>query len=1238
MDDRNIFLEALNHPKPEERAAYLSEACGNDAELRQRVELLLAAHEDAGSFLEKTPDELLATLGQQSEIDLDSWKELLTPSGNEDSLGMLGHYEILELIGRGGMGVVFSARDPQLNRVVAIKVLAPELAANAVSVQRFLREAQAAAAVSHDHVVTIHAIDKQARPPLIVMERIAGQSLQEKIDKEGSLDVKSILRIGMQTASGLAAAHKQGLIHRDIKPSNILLENGIERVKLTDFGLARAVDDIGMTRTGQITGTPQYMSPEQAQGHAIDHRTDLFSLGCVLYAMCTGRAAFRAESAVAVMHRVVHEAPRPIREMNEDVPVWLCRIVEKLMEKEPDRRFSSASEVEDLLGRHLAHLQQPESVPLPELMQNPTPQSVPQIESEPTFVTRTFLGVGLTCLAYTIFVVLVHDYYWLTSWGKAVIVPVLMSAFLSFPVGLLAMNAYWDFPRRKRYWWVFAAAVAAVIPWNPILLLALPWTLLVLSKLRRPEMRQAFGFADTSVHSPSASSDSQSGPRSLTVGHALVNAFTVRRFLAVCFLVILALSLKAAHEVFEHANDFAPDHPPQGQLVVNAGYEDVTVRYKGSAYSATSYHAHERSLAPGEYTIIASRSLGDGSYAFHVENCTVRQGETTTIDLEQELASPGIHDFDSIQPLLADSPKIATLHITVDDPDVRLTINGVDWDIAGKGPQTVPLQPGGYAFLGMHGSEKAFEQAIALKAGEERSLTLESNWGSGAESTESNSNTQGELLSTIRLWNRWKQRGEMSPILAIDENKDGTWMASGHRSGFLYLWDLYYLGESLYGFRATNQNSRTYDIEFSPDGRSIAWVEFNGQLRLRKTAAHQVTTSDKFDQVNDAFRSLAWTPDSQTILVGGRGKLYVWNIDQHEGPVATVDVPGNALVLDIAYSPRDNEFATALADGNIILWTFEQSTPTLKTILREAGGKPAHSGEANAITYSPTEPLLVSCGADGDVKGWASGDSERPLWTQNYVNEKALLSVQISHNGKMCAAVGEDRQLHLFDIHTQKSLIEGPLEGTEIHDAEITAVRFSWSDDILTTASTDGFIKKWYYQGAAKTAENSVDWILLLSEAASIPLNEWNTLSGDIKGPDTIAVRGEPLSLVLLNLNPFEAAKANEKVRQDFWYLTETIPKPNEIGDAISISREQGYVSFLQPEYITNVGADESGGSVVGFAGFTVSKLYSGRVGFKAGRINGELKITEFTLPNYGITLQLNEQQQWQRQNSPLTP
>src|SRR5262245_35744399 len=189
--------------------------------------------------------------------------DFLDPSDRPGSLGRLGPYEVLGEVGRGGMGVVLQALDPALHRVVAIKVLAPQLAVSATARKRFTREGRAAAAVCHEHVVTIHAVEEFKGLPYLVMKYVAGPSLQQKLAASGPLPADEVLRIGAQTAAGLAAAHAQGLIHRDVKPANILLENGVERVRLTDFSLARAVDDASVTQSGVVTGTPQYMAPEQ---------------------------------------------------------------------------------------------------------------------------------------------------------------------------------------------------------------------------------------------------------------------------------------------------------------------------------------------------------------------------------------------------------------------------------------------------------------------------------------------------------------------------------------------------------------------------------------------------------------------------------------------------------------------------------------------------------------------------------------------------------------------------------------------------------------------------------------------------------------------------------------------------------------------------------------------------------------------------------------------------------------
>lgn len=292
-------------------------------------------------------------------------RQILAPPSHPEMLGRIGRYEVERLIGVGGMGVVFKAFDTELNRPVAVKVLAPYLAGSGAARQRFAREARAAAAVVHEHVVAIHNVETDGESPFLVMPYVAGESLQQRIDRDGALELCEVLRIATQTASGLAAAHAQGLVHRDVKPSNILLEQGIERTLLTDFGLARASDDASLTHTGYHPGTPQYMSPEQARGDAVDARSDLFSLGSVIYTMCTGRPPFRAETNYGVLRRITDNEPRLIREVNPVIPEWLEGIVNKLLAKDVSQRFQSAHEVAELLEQCLAYVQQPTAVVLP---------------------------------------------------------------------------------------------------------------------------------------------------------------------------------------------------------------------------------------------------------------------------------------------------------------------------------------------------------------------------------------------------------------------------------------------------------------------------------------------------------------------------------------------------------------------------------------------------------------------------------------------------------------------------------------------------------------------------------------------------------------------------------------------------------------------------------------------------------------------------------------------------------
>lgn len=323
--------------------------------------------EKASEFL--SDDEVLKTrdIAMRDPVDWEAdcetspnnIKEFLDVARHPEMLGRLDQYDIERVVGRGGMGVVLKAFDQELNRPVALKLLAPHLAVNGTARKRFAREARAAAAIVHPNVVAIHGVKSTGKLPYLVMPYVGGRSLQAFVDENGPLEEKDIVRMAMQIASGLSAAHQQGLVHRDIKPANILIESDVSRVMITDFGLARTTDDVSMTQTGWLAGTPNYMSPEQATGKSIDQRSDLFSLGSVMYFMATGRVPFRSDTPMGVLHRIHTENPTDVQQVNSDISRTLARIIEKLLEKDPQHRFRDADELHDVLERFLAHLHQP---------------------------------------------------------------------------------------------------------------------------------------------------------------------------------------------------------------------------------------------------------------------------------------------------------------------------------------------------------------------------------------------------------------------------------------------------------------------------------------------------------------------------------------------------------------------------------------------------------------------------------------------------------------------------------------------------------------------------------------------------------------------------------------------------------------------------------------------------------------------------------------------------------------
>jgi serine/threonine protein kinase/Tfp pilus assembly protein PilF len=289
--------------------------------------------------------------------DVSGTKTFQTPlKGISKETIIAGKYKIINKIGEGGMGVVYKAKDTRLDRSVALKFLPPELTRDPESKQRFLQEARAAAALDHPNICTVYEVDEIDGQTFIAMSYIPGRNLKDKL-KEGPLNIDEAKDIALQVAEGLKEAHEKGIIHRDIKPANIMLtEKG--QAKITDFGLAKLSWGVDLTKTFTVMGTAAYMSPEQAKGEAVDHRTDIWSFGAMLYEMFSGRRPFRSSDERAVFYSILNEKPDPMRDIRPEIPEFIEQIILKAMEKDPSYRYQQMDEL-------LKHLKDNRSVSAP---------------------------------------------------------------------------------------------------------------------------------------------------------------------------------------------------------------------------------------------------------------------------------------------------------------------------------------------------------------------------------------------------------------------------------------------------------------------------------------------------------------------------------------------------------------------------------------------------------------------------------------------------------------------------------------------------------------------------------------------------------------------------------------------------------------------------------------------------------------------------------------------------------
>src|ERR1022692_726848 len=336
-----LLQHALSLPS-EQRDEFLRQACGEDEALRREVQSLLTSHREAGDFLQRPAMDVAAEATAHAS-------DAHVPSPPEGQI--ISHYRVLSKLGSGGMGVVYEAEDMRLGRRVALKFLPETMARDPRTLQRFEREARAASSLNHPSICTIYEVEERDHQPVIVMELLEGKSLKERI-QEGNIATEELLESGIQISDALAAAHAKGIIHRDIKPANLFLVDG-GRVKILDFGLAKVaggtlqhgVEEESLTAEGTIPGTTAYMSPEQIRGEEIDGRSDVFSLGVVLYEMAAGKRPFRGKNRVLLMHAILNEKPDPASSVNPKIPTELDSIIGRCMGKDREQRYQRAADV-----------------------------------------------------------------------------------------------------------------------------------------------------------------------------------------------------------------------------------------------------------------------------------------------------------------------------------------------------------------------------------------------------------------------------------------------------------------------------------------------------------------------------------------------------------------------------------------------------------------------------------------------------------------------------------------------------------------------------------------------------------------------------------------------------------------------------------------------------------------------------------------------------------------------------
>jgi WD40 repeat protein len=971
----------------------------------------------------------------------------LGPPQRPDEIGRLGPFRIIKRLGAGGMGAVYQAVDSQLGRSVALKVLGSRLTGSPVARERFLREARAAAALEHDHVVAIYQVGEDHGVPYLAMPLLRGESLNDRLAAAPGLSLAEVLRIGREIAEGLTAAHERGLVHRDIKPANVWLEEGTGRAKILDFGLAQSVEDaVRLTEDGAILGTPAFMAPEQAQGgRPVDLRSDLFSLGCVLYRMVTGRLPFAASSHAALLLAIVQDAPVPPRELNPQVPAGLNDLIVQLLAKDPGARPPSARAVAE---RIRAWEQTEPRTALP-IAIDLGEEAADSLSLRPPRPVRRGRGG------------------WRSGWVAAGIVALLLlGGTLASPELLLRLRDQIANEGRLalRLPAASAATSVAVAVKHEGRLVA------ILDTRARPELRLAAGTYELVL--------SESAPR-LKLGAERITLGRGEQ--KVVPLVVLASAVGfwpaeptviAPWPVPPEEGDAPPGLVPGPAVRPGGRWWQIDTRRPRTLINAVAWSAHGRGIACAArerlvriYDASSLDLIGvrDGHVAIMTAVAwapdgkrLAAAGEDGIVRLWQADGSPGpvLGGHSGRVRCVAWSPDGTQLASASDDATVQL------WrDDGTPGP-----------ILG-------HPDAVSSVAWSPDSQRLASGCGDAQVRLWS---AEGALVRVLE--------GHKQAVSAVAWSPDGRQLASAGTAPTasdpdpnIRLWS----ADGAPGAVLTGHTVSITALAWSPDGARLVSGDSASSIRLWNGAGYP----EKVIKMPLIVGSLTWSPDSTRFAAGSAqsGDVQLYNADGT--PAARLEsCPRN--IKQIAVSPDGLRFAVSSEYNNSQYIYYKE-----KHVIRRLVG---HAEKVSALAWNRGGTRLASGDLNGGLRLWRSDGMPGPVLSGH---SQAISCVAWSPDGERLASGSNDGTVRLWGFDGTP----GP-----VLEARISSLEWSADGRRLASTSDDGTVRLWgsdgtpgevltHADGAAHRVAWSPDGTRLIASDSRRVLQLWN--ASGVPGP-----------------------------------------------------------------------------------------------------------------------------------------